>query len=169
MVKKEQEFILKQYEMMSQEVLEIHSRTDRLEQFFVAVIGAIYAFAFQKVTGLNDLIFFVPTIISFFVLVRLELLSKVRSILRVKLIEFERELGAENADGGQYQHSQKHFYGTSDAKFREAFAWEKLFLGKVSDRALLWKVSFWATGLAALVANWSTIQSLVDTLCSSGR
>ncbi|UWP94253.1 hypothetical protein K3X48_08265 [Aliiroseovarius crassostreae] len=159
----ERDFILKQYEMMGQELLEIHARTDKLEQFFVAVIGAIYAFGFQKHTGLNDYIFFIPSAISLFVVVRLELLSRVRSILRMKLIEFEQSLGGKEVVG-QFAHSQKIFYGNEPASDREGFKFSKLFSVRVSDRASLWKISFWLTFAAAVWANgW--VQIIVSALC----
>lgn len=139
--------------MMGQELLEIHARTDKLEQFFVAVIGAIYAFGFQTETGLSELIFFIPTAISLFVFGRLELLSRVRSIMRIKLIEFEKSLGDE-ANDGQYTHSQDKFYGGESAVIRDGFSLPKLLCGPVSDRARFWRWSLWLTFSAGLYANF---------------
>lgn len=160
-----QDFKLKQYEMMGQELLEIHARTDKLEQFFVAVIGAIYAFGFQTATGLSELIFFIPTFISVFVFARLELLSHVRSIMRIKLIEFEKRLGGKNSTG-QYTHSQELFYGNVEAVKRDSFKLAKIFCGQVSDRARFWKWSIWLTFFAGLVANIEA-DWLLSIFCST--
>ena len=149
---------LKQYELLTNEVLEIHSRSDRLEQFFVVAIGAIYGFALTREQELRGFVYFVPVVISFFAFIRLELLSRVRGIVRQKQIELEERLLPPGTTGAA-KHFQEKFYQTDLPNTDRSVGFCTLFDGKVSDRAVFWRAGVFLSFLLALIMNIEGIRS----------
>ena len=151
-----------QYELLAREVLEIHSRSDRLEQFFVVTLGAIYGFALTRPNELEGYVYLVPCAIAYFAFIRLELLSRVRGIARVKQIEIERVLNGESIQGPA-EHFQTAFYQSAVPKIEREVTFLTLFEAAVSDRAGFWRLAVFLSALVAIAMNISALRAAINT------
>ncbi len=158
--------------MLNHEVVDIHARSDRLEQFFVVTIGGIYGFALTKPITLEDPVFVVPVLIALFAFIRMELLSKVRHIIRAKQIEFEKLLATSDKAKGESQitgmaeHFQIAFYDSKLPELDSSVGFRSLFRKKVSDRAVFWRRIVFMTSIVALIQNWNLITNLASKACN---
>lgn len=143
-------FWIEQYQMLNEELLAIHARSDRLEQFFIVTVGALYGFAFTKPHSFSGFILLVPSAICFFAFVRLELLSRVRGIINKKQIEIEQHF-LEEGQLGKVEHFQKEFYDGGDRPTSPKIAWNQVFFRSVSDRAQFWRVAFFMSIFVTLI------------------
>ena len=165
----QREFALQQYAMLEAEALEIHARSDRLEQLFVTTYGAVYAYYFSQSSDskIFFLLLIVPIFISGFAVSRLELLSHVRRIIRSYQREIERALPADlgDADGKVHYFNTKFYKVSNDhTDLGDISGISKFFWKGVSDRAKLWKWLFWLSILVFFgVSAWIGFDSLCQT------
>ena len=137
--------------MLNEELLAIHARSDRLEQFFIVTVGALYGFAFTQPHSFSGLILLVPSAICFFAFVRLELLSRVRGIINKKQIDIEK-LFLKEGELGKVGHFQKEFYNGTERPTSPKIAWKHIFRRGVSDRAQFWRTAFFISMFVTLIS-----------------
>lgn len=161
MTDEKRDFALQQYEMLEKEALEIHARSDRLEQIFAAAYGALYAFYFKGPQGTISVWFLlVPCFIAGFAMIRLDLLSHVRRIIRAYQLSIERKYPLNIGDEanqeleGKVAFFDKTFYGESHSQSTDqsGAASRFLFIAAVSDRAKLWRILFWVSCIVFLLS-----------------
>lgn len=126
-------------------------------------VGAIYGFALTKEQSFAGYVYIVPTVMCYFAFIRLELLSRVRSIVRAKQIEFEKYL-LEGRIVGAAEHFQKGFYLSDRPRDYASVSFRSLFERRISDRAKFWRVAICVSGALALMMNWSHLLATLDEL-----
>ncbi len=180
----DREFALQQYEMLEKEALEIHARSDRLEQVFAAAYGALYAFYFkgpscsgpgcEGVTpGVQFWFLLVPCFVAGFAMLRLDLLSHVRRIIRAYQREIEKAYPVKEGDAitltGKVGFFDEKFYATNAGldKFEQRSVWLRfVFRNRVSDRAVLWRLLFWISVVVFLLNVPGSLQNLRAFICA---